>query len=121
MNIEFAVAAVFGLGWWLWFWPQFTCTHSVGSWGLPASPSTLPYEVNERFIVVRGSIFGEYQLPLTGPCLQRGETGVRRAQRTTRPTGSVRYQDAHGWQRKWSCDAAVCERAAAKAAQWVTR
>ena len=62
--IELVVAAMFGHGWWLWV---LAAVHLYAlSWilGILASLSTLPHEVNERFIMLRDSIFGEYQLPL---------------------------------------------------------
>ena len=62
--IELVVAAVFGHGWWLWV---LAAVHLYAvSWilGILASLRTLPHEVNERFIVLRDSIFYEYRLPL---------------------------------------------------------
>jgi hypothetical protein len=62
--IEFVVAAVFGHGWWLWVLAAVHLYALCWILGILASLSTLPHEVNERFIVVRDSIFGDYRLPL---------------------------------------------------------
>jgi hypothetical protein len=62
--IEFVVAAVFGHGWWVWVLAAVHLYALCWILGILASLSALPHEVNERFIVVRDSIFGEYRLPL---------------------------------------------------------
>lgn len=62
--IEFVVAAVFGHGWWLWVLAAVHLYALCWILGILASLSALPHRVNERFIVLRDSIFGEYQLPL---------------------------------------------------------
>jgi hypothetical protein len=62
--IELVVAAVFGHGWWLWVLAAVHLYALCWILGILASLSALPHEVNERFIVLRDSIFGEYRLPL---------------------------------------------------------
>lgn len=62
--IELVVAAVFGHGWWLWVLAAVHLYALCWILGIRASLSTLPHEVNARFIVLRDSIFAEYWLPL---------------------------------------------------------